>query len=124
VGFDPSYVLDLGALVGGDAMAGGAVQGGFGDGLGNIYLSVADEQRYLAGEENVFRLWRWNVESGVAEELPNTPYWTSYMSSYTNAGEVFALLPGVEKTTVLPLSKSPVVPFELTGWIEPFARLR
>jgi hypothetical protein len=124
VGFDPSYSLDLGALVGGNEVSGGAVQGGFADGLGGIYLSVADEQRYLAGEEHIFRLWRWDVATGVAEALPDTPYWTSYMSSYTNAGEVFAQLPGVEKTTVLPLSHSPLVPFELTGWIEPFARLR
>lgn len=124
VGFDPNYVLDLGALVGGDAVAGGAVQGGIGDGRGGIYLSVADEQRYLDGEEHVFRLWRWDTSTGVAEELPDTPYWTPYMGSSTNAGSVFAVLPGAETTSVLELSSPQVTPFELSGWIEPFARLR
>lgn len=124
VGFDANYVLDLGALVGGDAVAGGAVQGGIGDGRGGIYLSVADEQRYLDGEERTFRLWRWDTITGVAEELPDTPYWTPYMGSSTNAGSVFAVLPGEETTSVLELSSPEPTPFELTGWIEPFARLR
>lgn len=125
VGFDPSYVLDLGALVGGDEVSGGAVQGGIADGLGGIYLSVADERRYLDGADGVFKLWRWDLQSGVAEEVPDMPYWwPPYMGSYANAGEVFAVLPGVESTAVLPLSQRPVVPFELPGWIEPFTRLR
>ncbi|HTV18662.1 MAG TPA: hypothetical protein VMG12_08330 [Polyangiaceae bacterium] len=121
--FDPDGWVDLGALVGGDEFVGGAVQGGVGDGRGGIFIAVGDEQRYLDGEANVYRWWRWDVAAGTATELGDTPYWSAYMGSYTTGDQVFSILPGDESTLVIEASKEPLAAFELPGWVEVFTRL-
>lgn len=122
--FDPEYAQDLGALVGGDELSGGGVQGGISDGQGGIYLSVADEALFAAGETNVYRTWHWDPATGAARELPDVPLWSDLMLSYEQGGQRFGLAQSLEQTTVIDLSAEPFNTFTLPGWVDPFVRVR
>lgn len=122
--FDPDYSQDLGALVGGDELSGGGVQGGISDGRGGIYLSVADEELYEAGEVNVYRTWHWEPASGLARELQDAPHWPEFMVASEQGGQRFGLVQSLEQTLIVDLSAEPFTTFSLPGLIDPFVRVR
>jgi hypothetical protein len=122
--FDAEYAQDLGLLVGGDEQTGGGVQGGIADGRGGIYLSVADEEAYGAGEVEPYHTWHWDPATGVARELHDAPHWPEFMLSYDQGDHRFGLVQSLEQTTVIDLSAEPFTTFELPGLIDPFLRLR
>lgn len=129
--FDPDYVLDLGALVGGDEQSGGGVQGAFPDGRGGLYFAVADEERYADAENNgysFFDLWHYDFEEATA--VPNQPAWSGAMSRWTKfEDETIVLNYGLDEndneyTIVFEGSAEPLNSFTMPGTIEPIARIR
>lgn len=127
--FDPDYSLNLTELVGGDENGGGGVQGGIPDGAGGIYIGVADEVRYQYPEDYSFlfyRLWHLDVEEETATEVPNTPWWGGAMTrNYMFNGYAYAVQPfGASATTTVFEMREKVSWFTMSGWIEPFVRVR